>query len=67
LIGSRKLEKIPNLLCPTDGKTTNPGLPKALAGQADLKVLFLHKVLSRPWPAAGQARRDDTLYPLVVF
>jgi hypothetical protein len=34
-------------LCPTDGKTTNPGLPKALAGQADLKTLFLHKVLSK--------------------
>jgi hypothetical protein len=41
VIGSRKLEKILNLLSPTDGKTTNPGLPKALAGQADLKIFYI--------------------------
>jgi hypothetical protein len=44
-------------LCPTDRKTANPGLPKALAGQADLKALFLDKILSTA----------DALYPLVVF
>jgi hypothetical protein len=37
------------------------------ATPTDLKALFLLKVFSRPWPAAGQARRDDALYPLVVF
>jgi hypothetical protein len=52
-----KVRKNLNFLCPTNGKTTNPGLPKALAGQADLKASFLHKVLPD----------DDTLYPLVVF
>jgi hypothetical protein len=37
---------------PADSKTTNG---------------FKSFVFFRPWPAAGQARRDDALYPVVVF
>jgi len=58
----QKLEKILNFLCPTDGKTTN-----------GFKSFVLNKVLSRPWPAAGQARRTMRLIrwpffnPLEIF